>query len=73
MLYFQAMIRFLIDLYSPVSLTIIEKYPHPEMLQKKKINTVSKVIQSKTCHRQAASDTMADKAIEYSKNHLFKE
>ncbi|WP_164130407.1 IS110 family transposase, partial [Sharpea azabuensis] len=55
------------DLYSPVSLTIIEKYPHPEMLQKKKINTVSKVIQSKTCHRQAASDTMADKAIEYSK------
>ena len=37
------------------------------MLQKKKINTVSKVIQSKTCHRQAVSDTMADKAIEYSK------
>ena len=55
------------DLYSPVSLTVIEKYPHPEMLQKKKINTVSKVIQSKTCHRQAVSDTMADKAIEYSK------
>ena len=55
------------DLYSPVSLTIIEKYPHPEMLQKKKINTVSKVIQNKTCHRQATSDTMADKAIEYSK------
>ena len=24
------------DLYSPVSLTVIEKYPHPEMLQKKK-------------------------------------
>ena len=37
------------------------------MLQKKKINTVSKVIQNKTCHRQAVSDTMADKAIEYSK------
>ena len=55
------------DLYSPVSLTIIEKYPHPEMLQKKKINTVSKVIQNKTCHRQATSDTMADKAIAYSK------
>ena len=55
------------DLYSPVSLTVIEKYPHPEMLQKKKINTVSKVIQNKTCHRQAVSDTMADKAIEYSK------
>ena len=55
------------DLYSPVALAVIEKYPHPEMLQKKKINTVSKVIQSKTCHRQAMSDTMADKAIEYSK------
>ena len=55
------------DLYGPVALAVIEKYPHPEMLQKKKINTVSKVIQSKTCHRQAASDTMADKAIEYSK------
>lgn len=55
------------DLYGPVALTVIEKYPHPEMLQKKKINTVSKVIQSKTCHRQATSDTMADRAIEYSK------
>ena len=55
------------DLYGHVALAIIEKYPHPEMLQKKKINTVSKVIQNKTCHRQAVSDTMADKAIEYSK------
>ena len=55
------------DLYGPVALAVIEKYPHPEMLQKKKINTVSKVVQSKTCHRQAVSDTMADKAIEYSK------
>ena len=55
------------DLYGPVALAIIEKYPHPEMLQKKKINTVSKVIQNKTCHRQAVSDTMADRAIEYSK------
>ena len=55
------------DLYGPVALAVIEKYPHPEMLQKKKINTVSKVIQSKTCNRQAVSDTMADKAIEYSK------
>ncbi len=55
------------DLYGPVALAVIEKYLHPEMLQKKKINTVSKVIQSKTCHRQAVSDTMADKAIEYSK------
>lgn len=55
------------DLYGPVALAVIEKYPHPEMLQRKKINTVSKVIQSKTCHRQAVSDTMADKAIEYSK------
>ena len=55
------------DLYGPVALDVIEKYPHPEMLQKKKINTVSKVIQNKTCHRQAVSDTMADKAIEYSK------
>ena len=55
------------DLYGPVALAVIEKYPHPEMLQKKKINTVSKVIQSKTCHRQAVSDTMADRAIEYSK------
>ena len=55
------------DLYGPVALAVIEKYPHPEMLQKKKINTVSKVIQNKTCHRQATSDTMADKSIEYSK------
>ena len=55
------------DLYGPVALAVIENYPHPEMLQKRKINTVSKVIQNKTCHRQAVSDTMADRAIEYSK------
>lgn len=55
------------DLYGPVALAVIENYPHPEMLQKKKINTVSKVIQNKTCHRQAVSDTMADRAIKYSK------
>lgn len=38
------------DLYGMVSLTVIEKYPHPELLHKKSINTVSKIIQKKTCH-----------------------
>ena len=55
------------DLYGAVSLTVIEKYPHPELLQKKSINTVSKIIQKKTRHRQAVSNKMASKAIEYSK------
>lgn len=55
------------DLYGAVSLTVIEKYPHPELLQKKSINTVSKIIQKKTHHRQAVSNKMASKAIEYSK------
>lgn len=55
------------DLYGMVSLTVIEKYPHPELLHKKSINTVSKIIQKKTCHCQAVSDKMAAKAIEYSK------
>ncbi len=55
------------DLYGAVSLTVIEKYPHPELLQKKSINTVSKIIQKKTRHRQAVSNKMAFKAIEYSK------
>lgn len=56
------------DLYGPVSLTIIEKYPHPELLQKKSIKTVAKEIQKKTCHHQTVSETMADKAINYSKS-----
>lgn len=55
------------DLYGPVSLAIIEKYPHPEQLDKKNMKTVSKVIQAKTCHRESISDAMATKAIEFSK------
>lgn len=55
------------DLYGPVSLTIIEKYPHPELLQKKSIKTVAKEIQKKTCHHEMVSETMSDKAIAYSK------
>ena len=55
------------DLYGSVSLTIIEKYPHPELIEKKRISTVSKVIQEKTCHREAVSDTLAHKVIEFAK------
>ncbi len=67
MLYFQAMMIF-VYFMSYVYFNIIEKISTSRNAsEKKKINTVSKVIQSKTCHRQAPSDTMADKAIEYSK------
>ena len=55
------------DLYGPVALTVIEKYPHPELLQKKSIKTVGKEIVKKTCHSQSVSETMAAKAITYSK------
>ena len=55
------------DLYGSVSMTIIEKYPHPELLEKKSVKTVSKVIQAKTCHKETVSDAMASKAIEFSK------
>lgn len=40
------------DLYGPVSMAIIEKYPHPEMLQNKKVDTIAKEIQKKTCHHK---------------------
>lgn len=55
------------DLYGPVSLTTIEKYPHPELLEKKSIKTVSKVIQAKTCHRESKCNEYASKVIEFSK------
>lgn len=55
------------DLYGPVSMAIIEKYPHPELLEKKSITTVSKVIQAKTCHREAKCTEYASKVIEFSK------
>ena len=55
------------DLYGPVSLTIIEKYPHPEMIVNKSVKTVSKIIQKKTCHGESVSQSKAIKAIEFSK------
>ena len=55
------------DLYGPISLSILERYSHPELLEKKTIKTVSKHIQSKTCHHEAKSDMYALKAIEFSK------
>ena len=55
------------DLYGPVSMAIIEKYPHPEMLEMKSIKAVSKVIQAKTCHRESKCTEYASKAIEFSK------
>ena len=55
------------DLYGPVSLVVIEKYPHPELLENKNVKTVSKVIQAKTCHRESKSNEYASKAIEFSK------
>ena len=55
------------DLYGPVSMAIIEKYPHPEMLEMKSIKTVSKVIQAKTCHRESKCNEYASKVIEFSK------
>ena len=55
------------DLYGPVSMTIIEKYPHPEMMVNKSVNTISKTIQKKTCHGESVSKSKALKAIEFSK------
>ena len=55
------------DLYGSVSMAIIEKYPHPEMIENKSVNTVSKLIQKKTCHHEATSKVKAIKVIEFSK------
>ena len=54
------------DSYSPVALAIIEKYPHPALLQNKNVKTISKYLQKKTNHSEMVSDKMARKAIEYS-------
>ena len=48
-------------------MTVIEKYPHPELLQRKSMKIVAEEIQKKTCYQQAISEKMADKAIAYSK------
>lgn len=55
------------ELYSQAPMAIIEKYPHPELLQKKSINTVAKMLEKKTCHRQKKCEEYAKKSIEYSK------
>ena len=44
------------DLYGPVALAVIEKYPHPEMLQKKKINTDKAIEYSKTIYSGCDKD-----------------
>ncbi len=55
------------DLYADGSLTILEKYPHPELLAKKHTKTVSKYVQNHTCHREKVSNYLAIKVIEFAK------
>ena len=59
--------RLFSDLYGQTSMAVIEKYPHPELLQKKNVRTVAKVLEKKTCHIQSRCEEDAKKAIEYSR------
>lgn len=40
------------DLYSDVSLAILKKYPHPEMLKNKKVETITTYLMKHTKHRE---------------------
>lgn len=55
------------DLYGPVALALIEKYPHPDLIVNKSVKTVTKYLLKQTCHSEIQCERYAIKAIEFAK------
>lgn len=55
------------DGYSDISMTILKKYPHPDLLKNKKAETVARYLEKNTCHTHKVSLEYALKIIEFAK------
>ena len=48
-------------------MTILKKYPHPDLLKNKKAETVARYLEKNTCHNHKVSLEYALKIIEFAK------
>ena len=55
------------DGYSDIPMTILKKYPHPDLLKNKKAETVARYLEKNTCHTHKVSLEYALKIIEFAK------
>ena len=55
------------DGYSDIPMTILKKYPHPDLLKNKKAETVARYLEKNTCHNHKVSLEYALKIIEFAK------
>lgn len=61
---------FFSDLYSDVSLAILKKYPHPEMLRNKKSENIARYLKKYTKHRENWLNTKAIAVIDLARNSV---
>lgn len=55
------------DGYSDIPMTILKKYPHPDLLKNKKAETVARYLEKNTCHTHKVSLEYALKIIGFAK------
>jgi len=53
------------DGYSDIPMTILKKYPHPDLLKNRQTETVAKYIEKNTCHGHKTAMRYAKKVIEF--------
>ena len=56
------------DLYIDYVQEILLEYPHPEIIRHKRLDTIAKVIEKHTCHKEAFSLKQAKTLKEYAEN-----
>lgn len=61
---------FFSDLYSDVSLVILKKYPHPDMLKSKKSESIAKYLKKHTKHRESWLNAKAIAVIDLARNTI---
>lgn len=62
---FPGFLKLFTDGYSDIPMTILKKYPHPDLLKNKKAETVASYIEKNTCHSHSISLRYARKVIEF--------
>lgn len=56
------------DLYGDFIQTFLLEYSHPEMIRKRRLDTIAKFLEKKTCHKEAYSLRQAQIIKEYAEN-----
>ena len=56
------------DLYSDFIQAFLLEYSHPEIIRKRRLDTIAKFLQKKTCHKEAYCIRQAQTLKEYAEN-----